>query len=115
MFLHTFKLYNYTQNVFIVKNQLFTLCYLYWAMEKRLIKYNRLKSVLSDKGKTNEDLAEFLGMHANSVTKWNSNKTQPSIPVLYRIAEFLEVRVYDLLEETPKVIQPVKRRTNKKG
>jgi len=77
-------------------------------------KYNRLKSVLSDKGKTNEDLAEFLGMHVNSVTKWNSNKSQPSIPVLYSIAEFLEVSVYDLLEETPRVIQSVKRRSNKK-
>jgi DNA-binding Xre family transcriptional regulator len=81
-------------------------------MAKRL-KYNRIKTILADKGKTNQDLADNLGMSTFTVTKWNTNKGQPTIPDLYRIAEFLEVEVYDLLEKKPKLIEPPKRRTKK--
>jgi len=77
-------------------------------MENRL-KYNRLKTVLSDKGKSREDLAKFLDTHISTVAKWNTNVNQPPIPVLYRIAEYLEVSVYDLLEPTPRAL-PAKRR-----
>jgi transcriptional regulator with XRE-family HTH domain len=67
------------------------------------IKYNRLRVVLAEKELAIGELAVMLEVHRNSVSAWVTNKAQPSLATLYRIAEVLKVDVCDLLvSEQPK-------------
>ena len=63
--------------------------------EKRDI--NRLKLVLAEKKRTNKWLAEQLGKDQATVSKWCTNASQPSLEMLLKIAETLEVDMKDLL------------------
>lgn len=59
--------------------------------------YNKLKVVLVEKKRTGKWLAEQLGKDPAVVSKWCSNTTQPSLPILIRIAQLLEVDVNALV------------------
>jgi len=67
-------------------------------MEKETRVYNRIKAFLALKRIKNKALAKHLNVSEQTVSKWCTNYSQPSIPELYAIAEFLHVNVYDLLE-----------------
>ena len=54
-------------------------------------KINRLKVVLVENGKTGKWLAEQVGKNEATVARWCSNKMQPSLDMLVRIAELLNV------------------------
>lgn len=58
---------------------------------------NRIKEFLKAKGITQTELAHRLGKSFNTVNLYAANKVQPPLPVLYRIAEILNVDVRDLL------------------
>lgn len=58
---------------------------------------NRIKEVLESKGIMQKWLAEQLGKSYNMVNSYVQNRRQPSIYVLYKIAEILDVDVKDLL------------------
>lgn len=58
---------------------------------------NRIKEVLEEKGIKQVWLAEQLGKSYNIVNGYVQNRTQPSVEVLYRIADILRVDVKDLL------------------
>ena len=58
---------------------------------------NRIKEVLETKGISQTELANRLGKTFNMVNLYATNKVQPPIPVLYQIAEILNVDVRDLL------------------
>lgn len=60
-------------------------------------RYNRIRIVLAEKDLKNKWLAERLGTNAATVSKWCSNSVQPRLPMLYRIADALEVHICDLL------------------
>ena len=60
---------------------------------------NRLKAVLADSGKTNQWLAEQLGKDPVTISKWCTNTTQPSLEILLRISEILQVPVGDLVRQ----------------
>ena len=64
---------------------------------------NRIKEVLDAKGISQTELADRLGKSFNMVNLYATNKTQPPIPVLYQIADILNVDVRTLL--TPNKIQ----------
>lgn len=66
-------------------------------------KLNRLKIVLVEKEKTGVWLAEQLGVTAVTVSKWCSNITQPTLPMLDRIASVLGVNVKYLLNDSNNV------------
>ena len=59
---------------------------------------NRIKVVLVEKQKTNRWLAERMGKSENTISRWCSNKTQPSIVQLQEIANILDVDVRELLK-----------------
>jgi len=63
--------------------------------------------VLVDKGKTNKWLAEQLGRDPATVSKWCTNTSQPSLEVMMKIANLLNVDMNDLvrLEEAPKPVK----------
>ena len=50
---------------------------------------NRLKVVLVEQKKTGKWLAEQLGKDPSTVSKWCSNKMQPSLEMLVNIAKVL--------------------------
>ena len=58
---------------------------------------NQLKVVLVKKKRTGVWLAHELGVSPVTVSKWCSNITQPTLPLLARIAELLEVDPRELL------------------
>ncbi|MCL1616978.1 helix-turn-helix domain-containing protein [Bacteroides sp. ET71] len=62
-------------------------------------KINRLKIVLVEQGKTGKWLAEQLGKNEATVSRWCSNTTQPSLEMLMKIAEILEVNAKDLINK----------------
>jgi putative transcriptional regulator len=59
--------------------------------------FNRIKAVLAEKGKTNNWLAEALQVNRTSVSKWCTNKMQPTVETLFEIAEALDVEARELL------------------
>ena len=59
--------------------------------------YNRIKSVLADKDKTGTWLSEQMGRNLGTVSRWMTNKVQPSVEQLYDIAKYLDVEVRVLL------------------
>lgn len=60
-------------------------------------KYNRIKIVLLEKEKTNIWLAEKLKVSTTAVSKWCTNRNQPTVETLFRISETLGVSVCELL------------------
>ena len=58
---------------------------------------NRLKVVLVERKKTGKWLAEQLGKDPSTIYKWCSNKMQPSLEMLTKIAQTLNVTTKDLI------------------
>ncbi len=58
---------------------------------------NRIKEVLQEKGKKQTWLSEELRKSYNMVNAYAQNRRQPSLAVLYQIAEILEVDIKDLI------------------
>ena len=60
-------------------------------------RYNRLKIVLAEKERTGTWLSEQMGHSISTVSRWMTNKVQPSVEQLYEIARHLDVDVRELL------------------
>lgn len=65
------------------------------------MQYNRIKEVLASKGIKQTWLAEQLGKTYRTVNLYVSNDVQPPIPILYEIADILQVEPKDLLVDKP--------------
>lgn len=63
----------------------------------RMTAINRIKVVLVEKQRTNKWLAEQLGKSENTISKWCSNKVQPSLDSLLQIANVLDVEIRSLI------------------
>lgn len=61
---------------------------------------NRIKVVLAEKQCTNKWLAEQLDKGKATISKWCTNRAQPSLETLVEIANVLQVDVKDLLRST---------------
>ena len=62
-------------------------------------KINRIIVVLVEQGKTGKWLAEQLGKNETTVSRWCSNASQPSLEMLMKIAEILDVDVRRLIND----------------
>ena len=58
---------------------------------------NRIKVVLAEKKRTNKWLAEQLSVNATTVSKWCTNSSQPSLDMLSKIADALNVDYTELV------------------
>lgn len=67
-------------------------------LNNRQIVVNRIKVVLAEKQRTNRWLAEQMGKSENTISRWCSNKSQPSIVQLQEVANLLDVDVRVLLK-----------------
>lgn len=65
---------------------------------------NRIKAVLADKKKTCRWLAQEIEMSENTVSRWCSNKMQPSLSQLDKVAAALDVDIRELLRPTKEAL-----------
>lgn len=68
-------------------------------------KYNRIKVALAERDHTNKWLAQKLGKTEMTVSRWTSNKSQPSIEQLFEIAKALDMDARNLIHPS-KVVTP---------
>lgn len=59
---------------------------------------NRLRVFMADKCLTNTDLATKMNLSEVTISRWRSNRIQPSVLQLVELAEILKVDIKDLLE-----------------
>ena len=57
----------------------------------------QFKIVLAEKERTGTWLSEQMGRNLGTVSRWMTNKVQPSVEQLYEIARYLDVDVKELL------------------
>ena len=62
-------------------------------------KINRLKVILVEQGRSGKWLAQKLGKDPSTVSKWCSNKSQPSLESIVKISEILSVNMSDLIND----------------
>ncbi len=60
--------------------------------------HNRIRVVLAEKQITNRWLAAQMGVTDMTVSRWKTNKIQPSMSQFVEIARILQVDIKDLLE-----------------
>ena len=75
----------------------------------------RIALLRKEKGLTQEELAQHMGVSGQAVSKWENDQTCPDISALPRLARLLGVTVDELLEgkeETPavRVLPPAERK-----
>lgn len=61
------------------------------------MKLNRLKLVLVEKEISQTQLAKELGKSFSTINAYCSNRKQPSLDLLNKIAEYLSVNIKDLI------------------
>ena len=71
-------------------------CYYFYVDEN----LNRIKVVLVEQNKTGKWWAEQLGKDRSTVSKWCSNKIQPDLATLSKIAGLLNVDIRELLNKS---------------
>lgn len=60
---------------------------------------NMLKVVLVEQKKTGKWLAEQLGVSTTTTSRWCSNSAQPNLHTLNKIAQLLNVSIYELIKQ----------------
>jgi len=60
-------------------------------------KFNRIKLVLLENERSSSWLAAELGVSTTAVSKWCTNRNQPTVETLFNIAKLLKVEVSQLL------------------
>lgn len=70
---------------------------------------NRIRIALIERKKTSKWLAEQLGKDPATVSKWCTNKTQPSLETLVEVAKILEMDPRELIipVDTQKVMMAI--------
>lgn len=58
---------------------------------------NRIKVVLAEKNRTNKFLVESLSVDPSQVSRWVTNRQQPNLETLLKIANAPEVDIRELL------------------
>ena len=82
---------------FIYKHYICKQIPIMWSIMENL---NRIKVVLVEQNKTGKWLAEQLGKYRSTVSKWCSNKIQPDLATLSKIAGLLNVDIRELLNKS---------------
>lgn len=65
---------------------------------------NRIRVVLAEKCVTNRWLADKMGVCDMTVSRWTTNKVQPSMTQFVQMSEILNVKLEDLVEKTSNCI-----------
>ena len=57
-----------------------------------------LKELRKEKGLTQEQLAEILGVAGRTVSRWETASTMPDLSILIRLAEYYDVEIKEILD-----------------
>lgn len=69
------------------------------------LKYNRIKIALVERDLSNKWLVDRLGKTSMTVSRWASNKSQPTVETLYEIASALDMEAKDLLSPVNDIVK----------
>lgn len=69
----------------------------HFIMLKKKKSINQIKSALAEQDKTNNWFGEELNKNRATVYKWRTNQIQPTMEILFEIAEVLDVDVQEPL------------------
>lgn len=61
--------------------------------------HRRIKELRELGEKTQEELADFVGVHKTAVSHWETGHSAPRAGAMEKVAEFLGVKVADLFRE----------------
>ncbi len=73
-------------------------CTIFW-INMATKNLNRIKVMLAERNQTNKWLAEQVGKDPATVSKWVTNASQPSLEMIFRIAELLKCNYTDLIRD----------------
>jgi transcriptional regulator with XRE-family HTH domain len=59
----------------------------------------KIATLRKQKGWTQDQFAEKVGVHGRHVSRWETDKMKPSVKVLKKIAEVFEISVEELIKE----------------
>jgi len=59
---------------------------------------NTLKLLRTERGLTQQQLAQALGVSRQTVISIESGKYDPSLPLAFKIAQFLQARIEDIFQ-----------------
>lgn len=65
---------------------------------------NRLREVLAAHRITNRMLAEQMGVSEQTVSRWVTNRFQPSMSQFVEVSKFLKIDIRKLIEVSPEEI-----------
>ena len=94
------KIKNIMSVVYCKQNSKFA----HYIKKMQMTPINRLKVVLAEQQKNNKWLAEAIGKNEATISRWCTNKAQPSLETLVEIAELLKVDAKDLIISTKREI-----------
>ena len=66
---------------------------------------NRLQAVLKKQGRSQLWLANQLDITKSTMSTWCTNRSQPSLEKLFKVAEILNVEVTELLETKKRTVK----------
>lgn len=64
---------------------------------KEPLRLNRLRVILADRGISQTEFAEMMGVHPSKISRIYNNRTEPPLFLLYQMAQILKVEVAELL------------------
>lgn len=71
----------------------------------------RLKQVRVEKGFSQADVAKFLNISRQSISRWETDKAYPDIDNLVELSKYYEVSIDELLTETKHLQQEINQKT----
>lgn len=71
----------------------------------------RLKKVRVEKGFSQADVADFLNISRQSISRWETDKAYPDIDNLVELSKYYEVSIDELLTETKHLQQEINKKT----
>lgn len=66
------------------------------------MKYNRIKEVLEDSQRSQKWLSDKLNVSVVTVSNWCRNQKQPSLETIYRIADVMQCKPTELINNERK-------------
>ena len=71
----------------------------------------RLKQVRVEKGFSQADVADFLNISRQSISRWETDKAYPDIDNLVELSKYYEISIDELLTETKVLQQEINKKT----
>lgn len=71
----------------------------------------RLKQVRIEKGFSQADVADFLNISRQSISRWETDKAYPDIDNLVELSKYYEVSIDELLTQTKDLQQEINKKT----